>query len=359
MHLTYIIGFVLTLIASLVLVPVAGKVAINLGIVARPDARKIHKKITPEMGGLAIYSAFMLGCLFFVKGDRQVMAMLMGGFIIALSGVIDDMVEMSARNKLLFQIIATLIVVFYGQIRIGHINVPGGLVINFGALSTLITILWIIGITNAVNLIDGLDGLCAGVCSIIMATFAMLAFIMGREDIVLISLLLLAATLGFLFYNFYPASIFMGDTGALFLGFMIATISLLGFKSSAFLTLGPPIFILAIPILDTFLSIIRRRLKGVSFTTPDKEHLHHTLMYKLNLTQVKTVLTIYAITFYFSQVAYVYLLNKRIALIMLIFIVIVIELFVEKTGMVSVKYRPILNIYDKIKNLFLKNKEES
>ncbi|WP_423363828.1 MraY family glycosyltransferase [Mycoplasma sp. P36-A1] len=354
---TYVIGFAIALISSLLLVPVVKIVAKELWIVDKPGARRVHTKVTPRLGGLAIYSAFMIGCLFTVKGDRAIMAMLMGGFIIALSGVIDDMVEMSARNKLLFQIVATLVVVFYGQIRIGHINIPGGFVINFGLLSTFITILWIIGITNAVNLIDGLDGLCAGVCTIILSTFAMMAFILGREDIVLISLLLLGSVIGFLYYNFYPASIFMGDTGALFLGFMIATISLLGFKSSAFLTLGPAIFILAIPILDTFLSIIRRRLKGVSFSTPDKEHLHHTLMYKMNLTQLKTVLTIYTITFYFSQVSYIYLINKRVSLAMLIVIAVIIELFVEKTGMISKNYRPILNIINKIKNIFIKDKE--
>ncbi|MEG0686549.1 MAG: MraY family glycosyltransferase, partial [Erysipelotrichales bacterium] len=239
-----------------------------------------------------------------------------------------------------------------GQIRITSINIPGGLKIDFGVLSTVVTMLWIIGITNAVNLIDGMDGLCAGVCSIILATIACLSYVQGRADIVILSILLLGATLGFLFFNFYPASIFMGDCGSLFLGYMISTISLLGFKSSAFLTLGPAIFMLAIPIMDTFLSIIRRKVKGVSISTPDKEHLHHTLMYKMNLTHMKTVLTIYAITFYFSQVAYVYLINKRIALIMLIIAAIAVELFVEKTSMISKKYRPILWLVDLVKTVF-------
>jgi len=354
-----ILAFFITLIASLILVPIVGKVALDLNIVARPNARKVHEKPTPEMGGLAIYSAFMLGCLFVLPVDRQFMAMLIGGFIIVLCGVIDDMVEMQARYKLLFQIIAALIVIFYGQINLGNINLPLGIRIEFGGISTFITILWVVGITNAVNLIDGLDGLCAGVSAIILATFAMLAFSMGRMDIVLISLLLCGAIIGFLFYNFNPASIFMGDTGALFIGFMISTISLLGFKSSTFFTLGPAILILMIPIMDTMLSIIRRKVKGVSFSTPDKEHLHHTLMYKLHLSQIKTVLVIYLITFYFSQVSFVYMLNKRAALDMLVGIFIIIELFVEKTGMISKKYRPILNIVDRIVNLFKKERRNN
>ena len=357
MESVYIIGFALVLAISFFLTPLVAKISMNLYIVAWPGERHIHKKITPRMGGLAIYSAFLIGCMLFVDGDRQIMALLMGGFVIGLCGVLDDLTELRASVKLLFQVVATLIVVFYGEIRIGHINIPGGFEIDFGALSIIVTILWIIGITNAVNLIDGMDGLCAGVSSIILATFAMISFMQGREDIVLISLLLLAAVIGFLFHNFYPASIFMGDTGSLFIGYMIATISLLGFKSSAFLTLGPAIFILAIPILDTFLSIIRRKIKGVAIMAPDKEHLHHTLMYKLNLSQTKTVLIIYGVTFYFSQISYVYLLDKKLAFYMLIVALIVIELFIEKTGMISKKYRPILNVFDFIKSFFVKEKK--
>ncbi|MDR3214871.1 MAG: undecaprenyl/decaprenyl-phosphate alpha-N-acetylglucosaminyl 1-phosphate transferase [Bacilli bacterium] len=342
MELTYLLVFFVTIMISLILTPLVAKVSMHLYIVAWPGARHIHKKITPRMGGLAIYSAFFIGTALFVKGDQQIMALLIGGFIIGLCGIIDDLVELKALNKLAFQILATLVIIFYGQIRLTNIHLPGGINIDFGILSTLVTIIWIIGITNAVNLIDGMDGLCAGVTSIILATFAMLSYMQDRSDIVIIAIILLAAILGFLFFNFHPALIFMGDTGSLFIGFMIASISLLGFKSSAFLTLGPAIFILAIPILDTFLSIIRRKLKGVKIMSPDKEHLHHTLMYKIGLSHTKTVLVIYGVTFYFSQVAYVYLINKKIAFILLIIAFMAIELFVEKTSMISKKYRPIL-----------------
>ncbi|MDL2211894.1 undecaprenyl/decaprenyl-phosphate alpha-N-acetylglucosaminyl 1-phosphate transferase [Erysipelotrichaceae bacterium OttesenSCG-928-M19] len=352
MEFTYILSFAIVLIISFLLTPIVAKVSSDLYIVAWPGERHIHKKITPRMGGLAIYTAFLVGCAIFVRGDQQIMAILLGGFVIGTCGVLDDLTELKATTKLFFQIVATLIVVFYGQIRIEHINIPGGFTIDFGILATIITILWIVGITNAVNLIDGMDGLCAGVSSIILATFAMISYMQGRVDIVLLSIILLAAIIGFLFHNFYPASIFMGDTGSLFIGYMIATISLLGFKSSAFLTLGPAIFILAIPILDTFLSIIRRKVKGKAIMAPDKEHLHHTLMYKLNLSQTKTVLIIYMITFYFSQVSYAYILDKKVAFYMLIVAFIVIELFIEKTSMISKKYRPILKVVDSIRVLF-------
>lgn len=344
------IYLIIVLIISFFLTPLASLVSRKINVVDVPGGRHIHQKITPRMGGLAIYSAFMIGCALFLKVDQQLFAVLIGGSIIAISGFLDDLISLSPKIKLVFQIVAALVVVLYGDVRIDSINI-GFFSFDFGFFSIIITMLWIIGITNAVNLIDGLDGLCAGVASIILATLATLSFMQGRMDIVLICLILLGSTLGFLFYNFYPASIFMGDTGSLFIGFMIATISLLGFKSTAILTLGPAIFILAIPILDTFLSIIRRKLKGVAIMSPDKEHLHHTLMFKLNLGQRKTVIIIYLITFFFSQVAFVYLIDKIVAIYMLIFSIIVIEIFIEKMEMVSDKYKPILGLVSKIKKV--------
>lgn len=353
-YITSTLAFVITCVLTIIITPIVSINSVKLNIVSVPGDRHVHTKVTPRMGGLAIYTSFMIGCVIFLKGDRQIMGLLIGGFVMALGGILDDLMELSARSKLLFQLMATIIVIYYGGIEITSINLPLGIHLEFGLLSTVVTFLWIIGITNAVNLIDGLDGLCAGVTSIILATLAMLAYMQGRYDITMLAILLLGSTVGFLFYNFDPASVFMGDTGSLFIGYMIAAISILGFKSSAFLTLGPIIFLLAIPILDIFLSIIRRKIKGVSIATPDREHLHHTLMYKLNLSQVKAVLVIYAMTFYFSQVAYAYLLNKRVALLMLIIIIIVIELFIEATGMISTKYRPILALFDRIKSKFRK-----
>jgi UDP-N-acetylmuramyl pentapeptide phosphotransferase/UDP-N-acetylglucosamine-1-phosphate transferase len=342
------LALLVALISSLVLTPIIAKVSLKLYIVDWPGSRRIHHKVIPRMGGLAIYSGFLISSMFFLRADQQIMALLLGGFIIALCGTLDDLMQLNPFVKLLFQICAALIVVFFGGIALTTINLPLGIHFDFGPFSIFITLIWIVGITNALNLIDGMDGLCSGVSAIILATFSMLAYMQDRFDILLLSLILLGAILGFLFFNFHPAQIFMGDTGSLFIGFMIAGISLLGFKTSAFLTLGPALFILIIPILDTLISIIRRKLKGVKIMSPDKQHLHHTLMYKMGLSQTKTVLIIYFVSFYFSQISFVYLINKKASLILLIIALIVIELFVEQTSMISPKYRPILGCKDLI-----------
>lgn len=346
MQYQFILAFLLTTISSLILTPISRRVGTKLDIVSVPGNRHVHKTITPRVGGLAIVSSFMIGSMFFINGDTQVNALLIGGTIIALCGALDDLIEMSAKYKLLFQIIAALVIIFYGNITLSDITIPGVFSIQFGYLNSFVTLIWIIAICNAINLVDGLDGLCGGLSIIILMTILMLSYIQGRLDIVLISILLIGSIFGFLFYNFHPASVFMGDTGSLFIGFMIACLSLMGFKSSTFLTLGPSLFILAVPIIDTLLSILRRKIKGVPIMSPDKEHLHHTLMYKFHLSHMKTVIVIYGITFFFSQVAFAYYIEKKIALIMMIGFAVVFELFIEKTGMVSEKYRPVLNLVD-------------
>ena len=166
--------------------------------------------------------------------------------------------EISAKAKLIGQLVAALIVIFVGGIQIEMINLPFVGELNFGLLSIPLTILWIVGITNAINLIDGLDGLAAGVSTIALITLAIMAFIMGNMFVLAIASILAAATFGFLFYNFHPAKIFMGDTGALFLGFMISVLALLGFKNITVVTLIIPVIILGVPISDTFFAIVRR-----------------------------------------------------------------------------------------------------
>lgn len=348
--------FLVPFCIALVLTPFVKKVARELNIMAFPGHRHIHQNATARMGGLSIFTAFMISAMIFLRADQAILSLMIGGALIAISGMLDDLVDLSAKHKLLFQFVATAIVIFYGQIRLTYINFPGGITLEFGALSTVVTFLWIIGITNAINLVDGLDGLCAGVTSIILSTICVLAYILLREDVLLIALILLGSNLGFLFYNYHPASIFMGDTGSLFNGFIVATISLLGFKSSAFLTLGPILFLLTLPILDTFLSIVRRKIKGVSISTPDIEHIHHTLIHKMKLSHGKAVLVMYLVTFYFSQVSYIFVINKRFALYMLVVIGIIIELFIEMTGMISHNYRPILFLVDKFRSLFRRRK---
>lgn len=206
-----------------------------------------------------------------------------------------------------------------------------------------------IGIMNAINLIDGLDGLAGGFSMIVLITIAILCRLSSTYYIIPICVILAGGCLGFLFYNFHPASIFMGDCGAQLLGYMISAISLVGFRKATFITLGIPIILLFIPVSDVFLAIIRRKLKGQSITAPDKGHLHHVLMSNLRLGQKGAVLTIYVVTALFGLTAGVCMFNAPAGVALLVVLIILFDLFIEYTGMISTKYRPILNVLDKFK----------
>ncbi len=237
------VSLIATFVASILLTPLVKRLAFRIGAVDAPNYRKVHAKIMPRLGGLAIFLAFLIGVAmlypFLINAlprlkisEYGLIAIIIGAAIIVATGVVDDMREISAKAKMLGQLIAALIVIFVGGIQIDYINLPFIGELDFGFLSIPLTILWIVGITNAINLIDGLDGLAAGVSSIALITLAGMAIIMNNMFVLAIAAILAAATIGFLFYNFHPAKIFMGDTGALFLGFMISVLALLGFKTS-------------------------------------------------------------------------------------------------------------------------------
>ena len=243
-HNIFLIVFV-SFIASAILVPFAKKCAIHVGAIDMPNARKVHKIPVPRMGGLAIFGSFLLGYMLFARTSVQMLSILIGGFIIVLTGVFDDIKPVWSKAKFLLQIIAACVVVFYGNIVLEDITFLG-LYLKFPMIiNYIITIFFIVGITNAINLIDGLDGLASGVSSIYFATIAIIAYILNRMqglDVVL-SLIMLGATLGFLVHNFHPAKIFLGDTGSYFLGFVISVIALLGYKGATLTTLIIPIVI--------------------------------------------------------------------------------------------------------------------
>lgn len=221
---------------------------------------------------------------------------------------------------------------------------PFGGQIEFGYLSIPLTIIWIVGITNAINLIDGLDGLAAGVSSIALITISGMALIMGNGYVTAIASLVLASTLGFLFYNFHPAKIFMGDTGALFLGYMISVLSLLGFKNVTMISLIVPIIILGVPISDTFFATIRRIVHKKPLSAPDKSHLHHCLL-RLGFTHRQTVLMIYAMAAFFGLMAIIFSQAKLIGGFFLILVLLIlIELIAEAVGLVGKNYRPLLKM---------------
>lgn len=347
MSMTYV-SLIVAFVAAILLTPLVKRLAFRLGAVDAPNYRKVHARIMPRLGGLAIYLAFMIGILLlkFVTNFQSdyLYAILIAATIIVITGVIDDMREISAKAKLVGQIAAACIVVFVGDIQIVNINLPFGGELDFGWLGIPLTIVWIVGITNAINLIDGLDGLAAGVSTIALMTLAVMAMIMGNGIVIAMAAILAAATIGFLFFNFHPAKIFMGDTGALFLGFMISVLALLGFKNVAVISFVIPVIMLGVPISDTFFAIVRRLRSGKKWSDPDKSHLHHRLL-DLGFSHRQTVLIIYAMAAMFGVAAIIFSMAKVWGAILLITVILVaIELFVEIIGLAGKNYKPLLNL---------------
>ncbi len=353
MSLEICLSFVVTFIISLIIVPIVSAVSKKLGIIAHTNKRTIHTGIIARTGGYAIYVSFLIGTMLFLKTDTQINSMLIGGFIIFLTGFYDDIHDLKPKYKMLGQILAALVVIIYGDISLKGFTIPFLPETISYIIAIIITLVWIVGITNAVNLIDGLDGLCGGISIIVLVTISLTSLTYGRTDISSLSLLLAGAIGGFLVYNFHPASVFLGDCGALFIGYMIAVISLLGFgyKSSSFFTLGAPIVVLMVPIMDTLIAIVRRKVHHKSFSEADKNHLHHKLMFSLELGQTKSVLILYFVTILFSVCSYIYLFDKLFATILFLILMLLFEIFVEITNMIDRKYKPILTIM----NIFLKN----
>lgn len=343
MSMEIILSFIVTMFISVLLVPIVRRYGVKLDIVAKRNHRTVHKKEIVRIGGYAIYISFLLGCVIFLKTDSQINAILLGGFLVFLVGLYDDIYDLSPKIKFLVEIIASLIVIIYGNIYLrGFYFNLGGAVIIPG----IITVFWIVGITNAINFIDGLDGLSAGISIIVLVTISLTSLASGRTDIASLSLVLAGAIMGFLFFNFHPAKIFMGDSGALFIGFMIAVISLLGFgyNVSTFFTLGAPIVVLMVPIMDTLIAIVRRALGHKKIFIADKSHVHHNLMFRLRLGHTKSVLTLYLVTILFSLTSFIYLYDAVFGTVMFIILMFSFQLFVELTDMVGRKYKPLLTV---------------
>lgn len=331
--------------ASVLLTPLIRKIALYFDITDKPDQRRINIKPIPSLGGLAIFISFTIGMFLLPIENEFLWPLLIVAFVMVLTGLLDDIMEFKARYKLIGQITAAFIIVFWGNISIDFINLPFGGEIHFGMLSIPLTIIWIVAITNAINLIDGLDGLAAGVSTIALLTILGMAFIMGDALVIMIASVLIAGTLGFLPYNFNPAKIFMGDTGALFLGFIISVLSVMGFKNVTFISLIVPILILGVPISDTLFAIIRRMVTKQPIAMADKSHLHHCLL-RLGFTHRQTVILIYAIAALFSLFAFIFTMSTLWGSMILIGVLLVlIEVLIETLGLVGSSYRPLLNLF--------------
>jgi len=296
--LTLVLAFLISFATTPMVISLAHKIK---AIDVPKDKRRVHKKPTPLIGGLAIFCGFIVSVLCFATIDRETAGILIGSVIMVTVGIIDDVTDMKAIIKLLCQILAAAVVVYSG-VRIEHFANPLSawvgppyIVLNFW-LSVVITIFWIVGVCNAVNLIDGLDGLAVGVSSIASLTMLAMTLITQNINVAILTAAVAGAGFGFLPYNFNPAKIFMGDTGALFLGFILACISVQGFlKLSAIISFAIPILVLGLPIFDTVFAIFRRVLKGQSPMAPDRGHLHHRLL-DMGFSQRQTVAILYTLT---------------------------------------------------------------
>ena len=287
-------------VVALISTPVVRSLAFRVGAVDVPkDARRMHDHPIPRMGGLAIFFGFMLSVLLFLPLTPQLRGMLLGGVIIVILGIFDDIFALPAKPKFLIQIVAALIAVWAGNRIYGLSNLnifSSEPYWELGWLSYPITILWIVGITNAVNLIDGLDGLACGVSTISSMTLLVIALVVAEPDVAVLTAALAGACIGFLPYNLNPAKIFMGDTGSTFLGFILAVVSIQGlFKFYTIISFAAPFLMLGLPIFDTAFAILRRLAKGQSPMSPDRGHIHHRLI-DMGFSQKQAVATLYVIS---------------------------------------------------------------
>ncbi|MDE5415831.1 glycosyltransferase family 4 protein [Alkalihalobacterium chitinilyticum] len=353
----YVVAFFVSLLVSVGSMPFVIKFAKRYGFVDQINHRKIHKKEMPRLGGVSIILGAIAGLIVIRPESDYLFGIGLGALIIIITGLIDDRYVLDAKAKFSAQIAAALVVVGSG-ITIPFITLPLSGQFEFGIFTYLITVLWIVGITNSINLIDGLDGLAGGVVTIALSTILMMAIIDSFSQhlmIITLSVVLIGSTLGFLLFNFYPAKIFMGDTGSLFLGYSIAVISILGlFKSVTMFSLIVPVIILAVPISDTVFAMIRRVLNKKKITSPDKEHIHHCLL-AMGYSHRTTVMIVYGLSLFFSGLAMIFT-NVTIwtALIIIGLMLITIQLYAEFIGLFGKSRRPVI---DAVKRLGMMDKK--
>lgn len=333
----YAFTFLVALAVTFVLTPVVKDFAIRIGAVDKPDARKVHHGLIPRLGGLAIYVGFMVSVIATIGFTYEMVGIMVGATFLIAVGIADDVYSLPPKVKLLGQIIAAAIPVVIFNINIEWIDVPRlGIIYLPEIISLPLTIFWIIGFVNTVNLIDGLDGLAAGIATIASIAIALLAFQMGQWVAAAAMVAMTGACLAFLQYNFNPAKIFMGDTGSMFLGYIISAVSVMGsMKTVATAVLIVPLLALTVPITDTLLAIVRRKSSGVPIFSPDKNHLHHRLLAK-GLNQKQVVLVMYALTAFFSCTALIVIhLSLWIGIAIVAIALVLFVLWARKLGVMQ------------------------
>jgi UDP-GlcNAc:undecaprenyl-phosphate/decaprenyl-phosphate GlcNAc-1-phosphate transferase len=287
------LGFGLAMVIVWGLTPVVGGFARRMGVLDQPAARKIHQVATPRLGGIAIFFGVIVPGLLFLSQEPVVRGILAGAALVTLLGVMDDTRDIPPLAKLAGQLGVALLLVLYG-VRVEWITVPGIGVIPLGWVGIPFSVIWVVSFMNIVNFIDGMDGLAAGVCAISAFAFTIIAVSLGQYDMAILAAIVAGATTGFLWHNFHPASIFMGDSGALLLGFLLGAISLQGtLKGVATVALLIPLLVLGIPIFDTGFAIARRVKNRRPIYAADRGHLHHRFT-NLGYSQRQTVVILYS-----------------------------------------------------------------
>jgi UDP-GlcNAc:undecaprenyl-phosphate GlcNAc-1-phosphate transferase len=284
--------------------PAARWLALRQGALDVPNERKVHAQPVPTSGGVAIIVGFLVAAAAVAASvtahvePRQLAVIVVGALMVAAMGLVDDRLDLPAKLKLALQVVAT-VPLLVGGVTISFVSnpfPPGGMVALPGWLSWVVTVGWVVAVTNAMNLIDGLDGLAAGVSTIACLSLAVVALNVDRPAVALLCAALAGGTLGYLPWNWHPARIIMGDTGAYFLGYVIAAITIIGpLKMAGAIAIFIPILVLAVPLFDTVLSPVRRYLHGKPAFKPDRDHLHHRLL-AMGLSEQRVVLLIYAVT---------------------------------------------------------------
>lgn len=346
--------FGVAVVLSLLLTPLVRDLALRRGFVDRPDGgRKIHPVAVPRLGGVAVYLAFVLSFGFFLVttgwGTNVVLAeayapLVVGCTAVLLVGLADDLVGVSPWTKVLVQVAGGLYL-FYNGYQVRLLSNPFGEQLALGALSLPVTVLWVVGMSNAFNLIDGLDGLAAGVGLFSTSTVLVAALLNGRWEVALLAVALAGALFGFLRYNFNPASIFLGDSGSLLVGFALAAFAIRGsMKSSTAIAVAAPLLALALPILDTTIAMVRRLLTGKRLFEADAEHIHHRLL-RRGMTPLRVVLVLYAVAGVFGALSLLTMTGQS----QIIGLVVIVFSVVTWSGVRALGYPEFADIGDRLR----------
>jgi len=291
-----IYGAAIAFLVVVLLTPAVGGMARLLGVVDKPDARRLNRRPIPRLGGLAIFLGILVPSLAFLDLSGEMRGVILGAAVACVVGAIDDFRGLAPVQKLAGQVLAAAIPTAFG-VWIDHFTFPFIGAVDVPAwVGVPLTIVWIVAVMNMVNFLDGMDGLAAGVCAISGVTFAVIALSLGKVDAAVLSAVVAGACVGFLRHNFFPARIFMGDSGSLVLGFTLATVSVAGLlKTASTVVLFLPLLVLAVPIIDTSFVVLKRLKYRQPISTADRSHLHHRFT-NIGFSQRRAALTMWTWT---------------------------------------------------------------